>query len=394
MAIVSVSLALALNPLAVGRFVELHRVQTAYLWLLDLGLAAVFLLSCLHLALRRRLFHVLAVLSAIGLAPAMVAAEFGLLYARATGLGAPAAGSGGGPPASPLARPDPRLGWSLVPNAQARRASAGNYDVVYRIDERGRKAIPQTKGARGTLHFFGDSFTFGVGVGNEESALNLLAQRLAGKFNVRNYGVMGYGLDQMLLRLEDSLDEIDPGDVVVFAPLSWDLNRNLVFKTAVCETTLGWRGTESRLPLWRDGDWAFVRPRDSCGRAETLLAAYPHLPVGRLYYWYRSYALADAIIERSDRIFAAAAAAARQRGARFHLVFLVTPYECGVRDFGIEIERLRTPFASLMPFCPEDPEAIRALRFPGDGHWSPEGNRWAARALESVLAEQLPELGR
>lgn len=386
-AIVSVSLAIVLNPLVVGLFLTLNLLQTAYLGALDLGLATILLLCLLHLALRRRVLYVLAALCTIGLLPALVAAEFGLLYARATRPDDPTAKRWEG-----LVRPDPRLGWSLIPNAVTRSVSPGNYGVVYRLDERGRKAIPQAEGAERTLHFFGDSFTFGIGATNEDSALNRLAERLYPRVNVQNYGVTAYGLDQMFLRLKDNIDEVGPSDVVVFSPTSWNLQRNLLFKSVICRTVFAEQGGKSRLPKWRGGKWEFVTPREGCGFFEALLTTYPELPIGWLYYWYRGVTLAEAIIERSDRLLAETARLARERGARFLLVFLVSPDQCRTREFHIDLEPLKTPFATLMPFCPKDPGEIAALRFPTDGHWTPKGNRWAARSLETVLTQKIPEL--
>jgi hypothetical protein len=70
------------------------------------------------------------------------------------------------------------------------------------------------------IHFFGDSFTFGYGVTNDNTALNLLAKNINHKFNIQNYGVGGYSLELMYLRLIDLMDEVKPGDVVVFSPIS------------------------------------------------------------------------------------------------------------------------------------------------------------------------------
>ena len=89
-------------------------------------------------------------------------------------------------------------------------------------------------------------------------------------------------------------------------------------------------------------------------------------------------------------MLAQAAHLVRQRNAHFLLVILVTPAECKKRAFDLDVYRLKMPFESLMSFCPENSETLKSLQFSIDDHWSPDGNRWAARGLEQVLKARLP----
>ena len=116
---------------------------------------------------------------------------------------------------------DPLLGWVPRPGARARHVSEGNFDVIQVIDAKGRRAIPPNPGARRTLYFFGDLFTFGHGVENDQTALSIIARALGARANVVNYGVKAYGLEQMFLRLRAAKDDIQPGDVVSFRPYPW-----------------------------------------------------------------------------------------------------------------------------------------------------------------------------
>lgn len=95
-------------------------------------------------------------------------------------------------------RPDPELGWTIVPggrtpdgryeaNAQAARA---RQDVVYATDP---------PAGRRRLVAVGDSFTHGDGVTNEQTWAHRLEQ-LRGDLEVVNLGVPGYGTDQAFLR--------------------------------------------------------------------------------------------------------------------------------------------------------------------------------------------------
>lgn len=95
-------------------------------------------------------------------------------------------------------RPDPELGWTVLPggrtpdgryeaNAQAARA---RQDVVY--------ATAPPPGRRRVVAV-GDSFTHGDGVTNEQTWAYRL-ERIRGDLEVVNFGVPGYGTDQAFLR--------------------------------------------------------------------------------------------------------------------------------------------------------------------------------------------------
>ena len=100
-----------------------------------------------------------------------------------------------------------------------------------------------------------------------------------------------------------------------------------------------------------------------------------HLLAHRIY---------PAIIDNADRIFAEAKAVAERRGAQFHVVLLVEMYECAAGSFGVAIERLHTPFSTLMTSCPS-PDEAKTFVFPTNPHLNPAGNRWQAMAILDFL---------
>jgi len=90
------------------------------------------------------------------------------------------------------------------------------YDVVYTIDDEGRRVTPASSARAGDslVLFFGGSVTFGEGVQDDETLPNAFAAAAPGT-RVLNYGFRGYGPQQMLAMLEDGrLDhEIENRDV-------------------------------------------------------------------------------------------------------------------------------------------------------------------------------------
>ena len=104
--------------------------------------------------------------------------------------------------------PDDELGYAPDPGSQVTaRKMHGNevvYDVVYTIDQDGRRVTPAAKGngSPACLLLFGDSVTFGEGVNDEETFSFRVGQLLHEEYQVSNLAFSGYGPHQMLSVLE------------------------------------------------------------------------------------------------------------------------------------------------------------------------------------------------
>lgn len=108
----------------------------------------------------------------------------------------------------PFMRADPELFWALVPGF--RGSFLGRPVTINRLGMRGPElAVPKPPGRR-RVAAFGDSITFGYGVGDEEAYPFLLNRLLSGSgVEVVNAGVTGYTTHQvlrLLRRLEGPLD--------------------------------------------------------------------------------------------------------------------------------------------------------------------------------------------
>jgi len=124
----------------------------------------------------------------------------------------------------------PIRGWTLKPNLRdlpvfdGKRLSSSSQGL------RGSRefAVPKPQG-RLRLALFGDSFTFGEDVSDEETFAQQMSLLLAGQgpeVEVLNFGIHGYGHDQMLLYLREVLPIYQP-DVVLLGYVSDDSLRNL-----------------------------------------------------------------------------------------------------------------------------------------------------------------------
>jgi hypothetical protein len=379
--IVLISIVTVVNPLALRFFLSLSETQIIYITAFDLFALIIVLFTIRYVRREHRRDLIAALVLLVAWPAVMVVAEFAIIalqeaYLRAARLDPAARMPVMG---DSVHESDPLLGWVPRAGARARHVWKGNFDVTYVIDAAGRRAIQPNPGAQRTLHFFGDSFTFGHGVENDETALSIIAKILGQRANVTNYGVMAYGLEQMLLRLRAAKDAIQPGDVVIFSPVSLDLMRNLIAKDFVCFLHHENYSKVETFPWWDGSTWRPIRIAEHCPHGDLPLALLQRFIIAR-----QSQQMAAVLAENADRIFRMAKAIAEERGAVFQVIFLVYPDECRNRSFDFDLALLQTEFRTLMPYCLDD-RAMARMRFATDRHLTPEGQRWAAMALLEIL---------
>lgn len=121
----------------------------------------------------------------------------------------------------------PTRGWTLRPSVTGAVIPPGKPLNSNARGLRGRADHPFAKPAgRQRILVFGDSFTFGEDVGDDEAWPARLQQLLPG-VDVLNFGVHGYAHDQMLLYLQDEGTRY-AADLVILGFVYDDLERNLL----------------------------------------------------------------------------------------------------------------------------------------------------------------------
>ena len=121
-----------------------------------------------------------------------------------------------------LGQPHPVLGWTSRPDY-------GRPEGRYHTNSRGLRGrveyLPSPSDGAIRVLAFGDSFTFGSDVGDDETWESQLSG-LDPRFEVLNLGVSGYGTDQSYLRyLEDGL--AFNSDIVIIGFMSENISRNV-----------------------------------------------------------------------------------------------------------------------------------------------------------------------
>lgn len=128
-----------------------------------------------------------------------------------------------------LVHHDPELGWKLTPNWTGSHRTF-DFAVRYAINEAGLRAdSPLPSDRRGKLvAVVGDSFTFGLGVNDDETFVHLLNQRFGGEATFVNFSVPGYSTDQEALLIERDVFKWSPDVLVLAVYVANDLFDNLL----------------------------------------------------------------------------------------------------------------------------------------------------------------------
>jgi hypothetical protein len=303
--------------------------------------------------------------------------------------------AGGGAESWLIDVPDPVLGWRPRPGVQVRSVVPGSYDVTVTTTAdglRGRHTIgKERRPGVPRVAVFGCSQTFGSGVEDEQTFSARLAASLS-DVEVLNFGVHGYGTDQMLLRWEREGVDYAP-DVVVLAFAYYHLDRNITaFRFYAKPRFLLGPGGSLQLVgvpvpapevLARDGVPA---PPWPIGDRSILLR----------WLWSRELRRRDLALYQAEGLAWEVTRALIARFAR-------TAHEHGARMVLLNIDEdapwLSEPLARLagdldIAWVDAAPalgaprgRGVR-LRLPGDPHWNPQGHAMIADVLRRGLCAQ------
>jgi len=256
---------------------------------------------------------------------------------------------------------DPLLGW--VPDRRNLNPMGGWQSPRF------------PEGTTETVAVFGDSFVFGT-VGDGERLPDHLQAALTGT-RVLNYGVAGYGLDQITARFDERLGVLERAAArVVVGILTTDLDRCLLTVRSGPKPTVRADGSldpTRRSDLDQSHDTFFARARGPVSLVAALVRRSltpvdAHRPqVERV---------GKAVLERLDGLCRQAVAC--------QLVVFEGPEEV-VRQPGWRVEMIAEHTTAPM-WLARDALGTEPLRSYGaDRHLNAQGNRTVARALAELL---------
>ena len=283
---------------------------------------------------------------------------------------------------------DPLMGWILKPNINGSIRNDPN------------KALhTNSKGIRGTFEYsyqppdkkrilvLGDSFTFGDEVADDKTYPYYLQQLLPGS-QVLNFGICGYGHDQMLLYFKNEGVKYKPEIVILgFAPS--DLSRNmLVFylrpKPKFKLADNGLQLTNVPVPTIRSVlnqevyklkiiDWVLMT-QSSSGRGK--------------YYFRERWKLTEAIFDELVKVI-------KECGAKPLFVYISTPLAISKNKQSTEkafedsfeqyCKERGVPYLFTRPYFKSAIQ--KGVHLKEEGHWDAQGNLIVAQAIAEYFKD-------
>lgn len=269
---------------------------------------------------------------------------------------------------------DARRGWALKPDLN----HAPAFD--------GKTVTSDERGARGAMHagfrrvvLLGDSFTFGEDVGDDETYAHQL-ETLLKDAEVVNLGVHDYGVDQMLLSLEDPGLTYQP-DVVVLGFAREGMVRNALSFRDYAKPRYVAHDGEMELTGVPVAKPASLRRRELFRSRFLELVALLRPPASEAEVDDITAALLDQLRKTVEKT-----------GARFVIANLPTSPSLedvrhGDRFLAEYCLSRGAECVDLRRYAWEQAAAGRAFPFTPRGYWAPEAHRVIAEGLARVLGQ-------
>ncbi|MFQ5620564.1 MAG: hypothetical protein ACE5FT_01830 [Candidatus Nanoarchaeia archaeon] len=119
---------------------------------------------------------------------------------------------------------DPELGWVRKPNTSKVEKSLEG-DKTFHVNDIGSRTNPGHEDLPMKVVSYGDSYTFGREINDNETFQHFLAKKL--KCNIGNFGVGNYGLDQAFLRFKRECDKWKKAKTLLIGVVPDTVQRNL-----------------------------------------------------------------------------------------------------------------------------------------------------------------------
>jgi hypothetical protein len=281
---------------------------------------------------------------------------------------------------------DPYLGWKPKPNSSGTHISEDNFAVMYEIDENGFKKVKNNmQNPDFSIYFFGDSLTFGYGVSNKDTFPNIIKDKYLKKnINIYNLGVSAYGIVQMFQRFLNIEDRIQKGDLVIFSPVSGDIERNIKDFYFLYYLILSNSLPGQNLPFFDNGAIIYLKIEDNLyNRLKASILAAPY--AGAFWRSVHKRFIPDTTREALEMI-QIIKDKTEVKGAEFVFFFLPHILECLRGRYDVDISGF--DYYDIMHFFPSRKEELDELVFQHDKHWNVKGHQLLARAIVETLIEE------
>lgn len=278
---------------------------------------------------------------------------------------------------------DNHLGWKPKVNSIRRHTDKGNFDVLYEVDHDGFRKINNSEDPGFSIYFFGDSFTFGYGVGNKDNFPAIIKEKyLKENINVYNAGVNGYGIVQMFQRFLNIEDRIKRGDLIVFTPLADDILRNIKDFYFPYYHYLADLVPVEYYPYFDEGVIKYYKMESNLYNKLKVMVLYAPLS-GPYWRSIHKKFIPDTTKEAVEMI-KIVKLRTEMKGARFVLFFLPLTGECLIRNYTVDVSGFQ--YFDIIDFFPSQKTELDKITFnERGGHWNSYGHEIAAKAIVETL---------
>jgi hypothetical protein len=269
--------------------------------------------------------------------------------------------------------------WTLNPGAVVNEILEGNFNATYEINQQGFKAVPAKKNYTKKIIFFGDSYTFGSGVSNNETFTNILSNALNDEIQVINAGVSGYGIIQMYSRFLESYNSLKADDIVVFSPISKDIVRSMNDFDHVSEYML-FTGLQ-RYPIYENGIIKIISLNSNYYLIKALMFNAPL--TGRIFRNVSRILNQSKDINQAKLLIEKVKSYTEEKKAKFILVFLPQPSELKKGKYKINVSDFDA--FDIRKYYPLDDISLEQMKFKDDSHWTYYGHKETANAIMEMF---------
>ncbi len=286
---------------------------------------------------------------------------------------------------------DEKLGWKVKPNARVKHIKPGLWDVSISTNKHGLRGKNTDDllnlNNRLKIGFIGASQTFGESVNDNEVYVSLLDKKLDDA-QVLNFGVRGYGTDQMLLYYENEIKDYAL-DVIVLAFAFHHIPRNTSSFTFYAkpyfvkdETGLSLAGS----PIPNQYDLF-----DHNAGVDRISFMNKSVVMRILLRYFRNYqeksifTVNSKVWELTKLVIKNFAESARQNNTHFVLLNIEHNYSQLEQDFENLGKELGIYTINLGPKIRESLSAGEEIQIQKDNHWSALGHEKIADAIYTEL---------
>ena len=283
------------------------------------------------------------------------------------------------------------LGWKVKPNVEVKHSKPGFWNVTIKTNTYGLRGdkLQRQHNARNIAQIgvIGASQTFGESVNDNEGYVSLLDSKLK-NYEVLNFGVRGYGTDQMLLYYKDVARSYDL-DIVILAFAFHHMPRNISSFTFYAKPYFIKDGNELHLAGSPVPSEFELYDEEISHSTQSILNKSVLMRLALQYFKTKNenkmYNKDSEVWEITKLIITRFAKLVKQNNSSLILLNIEHKHENLEPALQVLADDLGVELINLGPMLREVFESGVGAQIPNDNHWSATGHQFVADAIYEQL---------